>query len=178
MNNRPRIYLDAAPLIDLAKEKVGVPLRDDERQRDVWFIGQMLKAAQDGKVDLFTSVLTIAECTHVEEEKHLESAKLIYMGLLASGKSGIRLVQPVLAIAEKARDLRWIGGVSLRGADAIHVASAMKMSCDELLTTDQKMLKNGNAILALGVRVCRPSQSRLLPAEYLQSELDLSPPQV
>lgn len=173
MNSRPKIYLDAAPLIDLAKEKVGVPLKDSKLIADVWHVCQFLKAALDGKVDLFTSVLSIAECTHVEDENKLEEAKPIYMGLLASGKSGIRLVQPTLAIAEKARDLRWLSKVSLRGADAMHVASALRMGCDEMFTGDGKMLKNAPTLLKLGLRVCRPSDSALLPEEYRQSDLGL-----
>jgi hypothetical protein len=70
MSSRPKIYLDAAPLIDLAKERVGVKLPDNIRQNDVWHLNQFLKAAKDGKVELFTFVLSIAECTHVEDEKN------------------------------------------------------------------------------------------------------------
>lgn len=171
MSNRLRIYLDAAPLIDLAKERVGVKLPDNECQNDVWHLSQFLKAAMDGRVELFTSVLSIAECTHVEDPKKLEAAKPIYMGLLASGKSGIRLVQPTLAIAEKARDLRWFSSVNLKGADALHVASALRMGCDEFLTGDGKIMKSGQTLAHMGLRVCRSSATQLLPPEYQQQEL-------
>ena len=173
MSSRPKIYLDAAPLIDLAKEKVGVPIKGAQSASDVWHVCQFLKAALDGNVDLFTSVLSIAECTHVEDERKLEEAKPIYMGLLASGKSGIRLVQPTLAIAEKARDLRWLSKISLGGADALHVASALRMGCDELFTGDGKILKNAATLQSLGLRVCHPSDSKLLPAEYRQTDLGI-----
>lgn len=171
MNSRPKIYLDAAPLIDLAKERVGVKPSNNLRQNDVWYMMQFLKAAMDGKVELFTSIITIAECTHVEDQKKLEAAKPVYMGLLASGKSGIRLVQPTLAIAEKARDLRWISSVNLKGADALHVASALRMGCDEFFTGDGKIMKSGATLQQLQLRVCHPSESALLPAEYQQQEL-------
>lgn len=171
MSNRPRIYLDAAPLIDLAKERVGVQLPDNQRQRDVWYLSQFLKAAKDGKVELFTSIISVAECTHVEDPKKLEAAKPVFMGLLASGKSGIRLVQPTLAIAEKARDLRWISSVNLKGADAMHVASALRMGCDEFFTGDGKIMKGAAPLNQMGLLVCRPSHTKLLPAEYQQQEL-------
>ena len=173
MSNRPKIYLDAAPLIDLAKERVGVKLPDNIRQNDVWHLNQFLKAAKDGKVELFTSVLSIAECTHVEDEKKLEAAKPIYMGLLASGRSGIRLVQPTLAIAERARDLRWLSSVNLKGADALHVASALRIGCDEFFTGDGKIMKSAHILGQMGLAVCRPSASGLLPSDYQQVDLDL-----
>lgn len=173
MSNRPKIYLDAAPLIDLAKERVNVRLSDNQRQNDVWHLNQFLKAAVDGRVELFTSIISVAECTHVEDQKKLEAAKPVYMGLLASGKSGIRLVQPTLAIAEKARDLRWLSNVSLKGADALHVASALRMGYDEFFTCDGKIMKSAGILKAMGLTVCHPSSSLLLPRSYQQPELDL-----
>jgi predicted nucleic acid-binding protein len=83
-------------------------------------------------------------------------------------------VQSTVTIAENARNLRWIHGLALKGADAIHVASAIAMKCDEFITTDEKgLLKRAEALAKLNMRVCRPSDTRLLPPEFLQENLPL-----
>lgn len=174
MSNRPKIYLDAAPLIDLAKVRVGMrPSLDDQRQNNVWYLNRFLEAAMDGQVELFTSILTVAECTNVGEPEKLEDAKRVYMGLLGSGKAGIRLVQPTLAIAEKARELYWSTPVHLKGADGLHVASALRMGCREFFTCDGKILRSAGTLDTMGLTVCQPSDSLLLPHDYQQTELEL-----
>jgi predicted nucleic acid-binding protein len=173
----PRIYLDANPLIDLAKHKLGVPMSKDsteqqQREANCWMVAQCLQAALDGELEVFTSVITIAECTHVENEKRLEAAKPLFLGLLASGRP-MKLVQPTLGIAEKARDLIWLGDFKPRGADALHVASALTMQCDELWTGDGKMLRAQGFLSSLHLRVCHARESQLLPAKYYQEQLAL-----
>jgi hypothetical protein len=48
------------------------------------------------------------------------------------------------------------------------------MKCDEFITTDEKgLLKRAEAVAKLNMRVCRPSDTRLLPPEFLQENLPL-----
>ena len=115
----PRVYIDACPIIDLVKYRLQMPSTDD-RKKDAWFMDRLIQAAKQEKVSLFTSTLTIAECTHVQDPKKNEDSKAFFLGLLASGKSGFALVQPTVGIAENARNLRWLHGLGLKGADAIH----------------------------------------------------------
>jgi hypothetical protein len=123
------------------------------------------------KVDLYTSTLSIAECTHVNDENKDRDAQPFFLGVLASGKSGFALVQPTVTIAEQARNLRWIHDLALKGADAIHLASALAMKCHEFITTDGKgFLRRAEAIAKLNLRVCRPSKTTLLPSEFLQED--------
>jgi hypothetical protein len=61
--------------------------------------------------------------------------------LLTSGKSGITIVQMRQIIAVRARDLRWASEINLKGADAVHVATAIEMKCDELWTRDGRIWK-------------------------------------
>lgn len=171
---KPRIYLDAAPIIDLVKVQVGVGT-DPAREADAWHVQQMIRAAQAEQIELFTSALSIAECTHVADQSKLEEAKPFFMGLLASGKSGILLIQPTLNIMERARDLRWTHGVSLGSADAVHVASARHFKCDELITNDGKILKNASVLSKLGIRICTGSQTNYLPAGFRQTDLFQKP---
>lgn len=170
MPDKPRIYIESAPFIDLVKSKVGVDTAED-RARDVFFVEQALAAARAGDVEIFTSALTIAECTHVQDPQKLEAAKPFFMGLLGSGKSGVRLIQTTFAVVERARDLRWLSGVALSGADSIHVASALHLRCTELWTGDGKILAKADILQPLGLRVCKPALSACVPDKYLQSQL-------
>ena len=173
MANLPRIYVDACPIIDLVKHRLQMKSADD-RQKDAWFMDRLIQAAKLRKVELFTSTLTIAECTHVNDQKKDKEAQPFFLGLLASGKSGFALVQPTVAIAEQARNLRWIHGLALKGADAVHVASALAMKCDEFITTDSKgLLKRAEGLAKLNLRMSRPSETQLLPPEFLQENLTL-----
>ncbi len=64
MATNPRIYLDACCFIDMAKQAVGrLP---GERDADVWYVRKLLEARRDGEIDIYTSVLSIAECTHAD----------------------------------------------------------------------------------------------------------------
>lgn len=172
--SKPRIYFDACPIIDLVKHRLQMQ-STDEGQKSAWFTDRLIQAAKLQRVDLFTSTLTIAECTHVKDQTRDKEAQPFFLGVLASGKSGFALVQPTVTIAESARNLRWIHGLALKGADAVHVASALAMKCDEFITTDIKgLLNRADALAKLNLRVCRPSDTRLLPPEFLQENLSLS----
>lgn len=173
MANR-KAYVDSCSLIDLVKFHLEMPASSGDRRQDAWFMDRIIQAAKQKRIDLFTSTLTIAECTHVNDPIKDKEAQPFFIGLLASGKSGFALVQTTVTIAQNARNLRWVHGVSLKGADAIHVASALAMGCDELITNDNKLLDQHAATLAkLNLRVCRPGNTGLLPAEFLQDTLPL-----
>lgn len=172
MSELPKLYVESDPLIDLVKVKVGLTPKTGA-ERDVWYLERVLDAARAGEVELFTSTITIAECTHVSDPAKLENAKPFFLGLLASGKSGVRLVQTTLSVVERARNLRWFDSFKLSGADAIHVASALHMRCDELLTGDGKILNSAALLAPMSLKACRPSGTALLPAKYFQDKLDL-----
>ena len=173
--NKPRIYFDSCQIIDLVKYRLQMPAASD-RQKDAWFTDRLIHAAKQQMIELFTSTLTIAECTHVSDRKKDKDAQPFFLGVLASGKSGFALVQPTVPIVEQARNLRWIHEIALKGADAIHVASALAMKFDEFITTDTKVLLGQAGTLAkLNLRVCRPKDTNLLPAEFLQDTLHFAP---
>lgn len=170
VSEAPRIYLDAAPLIDLVKVRVGVK-PSSEVETDVWTLDRLLAAGRAGEVRIFTSTLTVAECTHVGDPSNLEAAKPFFLGLLASGKGGISFIQPTLTIAEKARGLRWVHDFNFRGADALHVASALHLGCHEVLTSDERILKAAERLQPLRIRVCRPGDTGKLPEKFRQDDL-------
>jgi predicted nucleic acid-binding protein len=116
----------------MVKVAVGSTLQT-EREHDVWHLKKLLEAARDKEVEAYTSVLTISECTHVGEQNITDDVKTNFSAILMSGQY-VRLVQTTPFIGEDARDLRWTHGIALRGADAIHIASALDRKCEEFIT--------------------------------------------
>jgi predicted nucleic acid-binding protein len=167
-----KIYLEACPIIDMA-EYEAKPSKG--REMDVWLCKQALAAARDGKVVVFTSMLSVAECTTIAPDMPsppAETKRFLDM-LLLSGKSGITIVQIRQIIAIRARDLRWAAEINLKGADAIHVATALEMKCDELWTRDGRIWKKRTEIGQLGLKVVTPNATSALPESYRNPELPL-----
>lgn len=171
--DKQKVYVDSAAIIDLVKFKVGVAA-NQEREQDAWHLQRMLDAARDGKVQVFTSAISVAECTHVDDQNKLEQAKPFFDGLLLSGRGGFTLVQPTLTLLERARGLRWSHAISLKGLDSIHAATALQFQCDELWTRDGKFGKFAATFSAMGLRVCHPRDTSCLPDEYRQANLGIS----
>jgi hypothetical protein len=122
-------------------------------------------------------MLSIAECVHVDEPSGpSQETRDIFVEFLTSG-SVVHLVEPDLFVAERARDLYWQDGVILRGADSLHVASAILDGCTEFLTLDGRIRKQGKFATAIpllhkvGLAVVRPSETGKLPNEYRQDDL-------
>jgi len=153
----------------MVKQSVGHTLKTD-RMKDVWFLKQLTHACRDSEIEVFTSVLTIAECTHAGTDIS-ELVKSRFNDLLTSGQY-VRLIQPTPFIAMDARDLRWRHGISVAGPDGLHIASALSLKCDEFVTTDDRPKKtNAKAILStLGLRMIRASETQCLPSKYLQDD--------
>jgi predicted nucleic acid-binding protein len=98
--------------------------------------------------------------------------KRILRSVLTSGKV-FSLAELTQTIAERARDLEWQDDINLRGADAVHVATAIKTGCKEFFTMDGRgPLKNAAKLAALGLRVIRPADTALLPENYRQAKLN------
>jgi predicted nucleic acid-binding protein len=167
MADKPRVYLDSCCFIDAVKQTLNMSL-DSDRVKDVWHIKQLLQAHRDGEVQVFTSTFAIAECTHVEGDVSQE-VKTEFHNLLMSGQYVV-LVQPTPFIMTDARDLRWGKALALRGADAVHVASALDRKCEEFITTDKMAAKlNANAaIKTAGLKAITGRDTRCLPDKYRQ----------
>lgn len=176
MSSDPRIYSDANPIIELAK--FAKRIHDPARERDLWMMRQMLKAANNEEISLYTSTISVAECVAVGDDWG-KDVQEFFIGTLTSGRM-FKLVQDTIFVAERARDLRWKDNIRLNGMDAIHVASALEAGCTEFLTWDHDMGKNkvaskATALAALGLRVTTPRDSKLLPSYYLTEEVTLFP---
>lgn len=167
MSSIPRVYSDANPIIELAKFAKGTsnPLF----QEDVWVMKQLLKAADNNVVDLYTSTISVAECVAAGDDWGIDTQEF-FVGVLTSGRM-FKLVQDSIFVAERARDLRWKDNIRLGGMDAIHIASALESKCTEFLTWDagigtNKFTARASALAALGLSVIFPRDTKLLPSSY------------
>ncbi len=174
MADLQRVYVDTCCFIDLVKVAQAQTLTSD-KQQDVWHLQKLMEAQRDKEVELFTSTLTIAECRHTGDPAAVDdTVRANFTKLLLSGQY-VKLVQMTPFIAQDARDLTWKHGMSLRGADSIHVASALDRSCTELLTGNGRLKKlgaEGAALTKLVLAIREPRQTTCLPEKYRQLELD------
>jgi predicted nucleic acid-binding protein len=128
--------------------------------------------ARNSDVEVYTSMITVSECTHIEPGKPQPAKKVqeFFDQLLMSGKSGVLLVQLTARINDISKDLRWKDKLSLRGMDAIHLATAIDKCCCEMITTDGK-LKNCPAHHR-GIKIIQASDTKELPSKYDNWELE------
>lgn len=167
-----RVYVDTCCLIDLVRVAVG---KNDGsvKENDVWHLKRLMDANRDGEVILFTSTLTIAESRHAGESPPSDAVKSQFTRLLMSGQY-LRLVQMTPFIAQDARDLSWTHGINLKGADSVHVASAIAAKSEELLTTDGRMGRVGAhaaALMRFGLTCREPRDTVCLPQRYRQQDI-------
>lgn len=164
-----KIYIETSCFIELAKYSIGTG--DQGRSSDIWHLKNLLQAGKDGKVKIFTAMLTIAECQHAEEPSSdgmpSDVVKTAFKNLLISGQY-LSLIQDTILVAERACNLRWAHGICMGGPDSLHAASALELSCDEFLTFDRHFHKKKTEFDAIGLRVCMPRNTLCLPDEYRQ----------
>jgi hypothetical protein len=159
--------MDSCCFIELALQSVGK--HEVERENDLWFLKELLNAGFDEEIEVLTSTLSIAECAHAKGDVS-EDVKTLFKKFLTSGRY-VFLVQDSVLVAERARNLRWVHGLSFGGEDAIHIASSMELKCDEFLTWDNKMHTNAPALNNLAIPIHLPCDTGCLPDQYRQQSL-------
>ncbi|CAN4267472.1 PIN_MT3492-like domain containing protein [Methylophilaceae bacterium] len=174
-----RVYFDSCCFIDLAKTSLNLHT-ESGRTDHIFYCKKLLDAARKKELVVLTSILTLSECTHVKDKSKFKTeqairtdeVKRLFHGMVMSGRSGVLPVQPTPLVVEKARDLVWTHGTSLKAMDAIHVATAIVNKCNYFLTTDNLGKENIEIINGLGLSVCSAGQiSHLLPDHYKQMDL-------
>jgi predicted nucleic acid-binding protein len=167
----PAVYIDACCFIDCVKFDVSAPI-EEGREKEVWYVKKLLQAHRDKELTVYTSTLSIAEAVHIGSSPVPESVQRALDALLTSGQY-VHLVQPTPFVCIDARNLRWVENINLRGADSIHLASALEMKCLEFLSTDTRfarLSKFSPQITAKGITPKLPSQTSVLPGKYLQGD--------
>lgn len=171
MAKKPRVYADSCCFIDVVKQDVRQPPKEPGRDEDVARFKLVLEASRDGEISLFTSSVSLVECLHADNKLD-EEVKRKFKSLLTSGQY-VTLAGVDPFIAEDARDIKWVHGISMKGLDYLHLATAVQLDCSELLTTDRKhMLDKREAIYKkVSVRVRRPVDTTSLSSDRLQLKI-------
>jgi len=166
------VYIDACCFIDIVKTDVGEQV-EAGRDNEVWYLKKILQAHRDKEIQAYTSVLTIAESTHVGSVPVPSDVQVRFERLLTSGQY-VQLIQVTPFVCSDVRDLRWNHGINLKGADGIHIASAIERGCSEFLSFNgrfERASRHTSFLEGKGLRVRLPSQTDALPAKYLQTDM-------
>lgn len=172
MADKSSVYLDACCFIDVVKFDVNAHL-DETKANEVWYIKKLLQAHRDREIDVYTSTLTIAEATNTGKVPVPQEVQRSFEALLTSGQY-VRLVQTTPFFCMDARNLRWNDGINLKGADSVHLASAIERSCNEFISFDGRFGRidaHSSKLTAKGIVVRTPSTTSALPGKYLQESI-------
>jgi len=139
----PRIYLDANVLLSLVNDAPG---RADTVQ-------SLLEDAEDGKVHLLTSNLSIAEVAYIDPEQEPAGSaddETTIDGLWIPD-SPVKLAEVSRLVVLKARSIirkaRVNGTKSVRSADAVHLATAEINECKRFYTYESKNRTGWDALI-------------------------------
>src|SRR5260370_22566736 len=119
---KPKVYVESSCFIEIAKHAVNT--HDKLREHDVWILKRLLLAAKHQRVQVYTSMLSVAECQTAKPILD-DRVKTVFKALLTSGQYVI-LVQDTILVAELARNLSWVHGLKFPGPDALHIAAALE----------------------------------------------------
>ena len=164
-----RAYFDATIFVDMVKTDLGKAI-DADREADVWTAKRLMEAHRDKEVQVLTSIMTIAECTHGGDGDISDRAQFLIGKLLTSGDY-VHLIETTPFIAIEARDLRWKHNINLKAADGMHAASALSRNCEEFITSNGRFGRlhvHEAAFNQLGLRVVHARDTQLLPTKYRQ----------
>ena len=161
----PRLYIDTCCFIDLIQYKPQD--QNNPQSEEIWFLRKIFEASKNGDIELMTSYLTIAEFRRGQKNQVTDETKRLIESVLMSG-TFVKLAQVTKSIAILARDLDWENGIQLSGADAIHISTALKMECQEFLTSDKRILRHSDQLKHKNIIPVTPSNTTLLPHNYRQ----------
>jgi hypothetical protein len=95
-------YIDACCIIEALKKKRGLTLSHPVAEVDM--IERIMRAAREGDIELFTSMITVAEVVHLGEKPPPADLKPLVERLILSGRDGITSIATSPQIVELARD--------------------------------------------------------------------------
>ncbi len=161
MSKPTRIYWDACTWIAVINEERDVPKKDGTFENRFSPCEFVLNQAKKGEFEIVVSAFTLAEVCKNSEARTKQKSKLP----LFLDDPFILILQVDKAIGLKAQDLQTTGKVTLKPADAVHIATAQYRNVEEFHTFDDRLLKldgdifgdNGNKI-----KICKPGEGNPL----------------
>jgi predicted nucleic acid-binding protein len=166
---KPKGYIDACCIIEALKNRRGLTL--DHPASEVDMIERLMRAANDGAIELYTSTITLAETVHLGSKPPPPELKPLVERLILSGRNGIIAVAPSPPIVLLARDLATDEGLWAGVADRLHVATAMSQGIIEFFSVDGRLAKRLGNSLVRSLRIISPSATTILPGEYRTNDL-------
>lgn len=154
-----RVYWDACAWIAYINQEKAIETANGQIENRFAMCSEVLRMAQDKKLEIATSAFTLAEvCKNPEvKESPLDNLPAFFE------KSYILIVPVDMAIGRRAQAMQASGLVNLKPPDAIHLASAQRAAVSELHTFDRKVLDLDSKLTgadAQPLKICKPTEGR------------------
>ncbi len=165
----PRVYWDSNMFVSIIE---GVAER-------LPAIMEIMNDAEDGKIEIWTSVFSIAEVAFAKSEKdgkeldQITQKKINDFWEIGSPFTLVELHRGIMAVAAELIRLAMVNGLRLAPGDAVHIATAKENGISTVHTYDKFSDDTGAKRSALsklmGINLCDPPQPR--PALFTTDEL-------
>lgn len=171
MSNLLRVYWDACTWIAYIAQEKSIDIGDGKTENRFAMCIEILRMAQDSKLEIVTSAFTLAEvCKNPEiKDDPLDNLAAFFE------RSYILTVPIDMSIGRRAQGMQTSGLVNIKPPDAIHLASAQRASVLELHTFDKKMLNLDGVIAGADnkpMKICKPTQGKPLGPLFDKREDD------
>ena len=156
-----RVYWDACAWIAYINQEKAIETENGKIENRFAMCSEVLKLAQDGKLEIATSAFTLAEVCKKPEvrDSPIDNLPSFF------DKSYILTVPLDMAIGRRAQNMQTSGLINLKPPDAVHLASSQLAEVSEFHTFDEKVLKlNGWLTVADGqpMKICKPTEGQTL----------------
>ncbi len=157
MARLPWVYWDACTWIAYINQEKAVKLKDGSVENRFAKCLEVLDRANNKKLEIVTSAFTLAE---VCKNPEVRESPLDYLPGFFE-RSYIVTVPVDMSIGRRAQHMQASGLVSLKPADSIHLASAIRAKVSEFHTFDGGILKLDGVIPGADgkpIKICKPSE--------------------
>ena len=157
MANRTRVYWDACTWVAYINQEKEIVLPDGGVEDRFAMCCDILKNAQDGRLEIATSTFTLAEVCKLREVR--ESPLDNLSGFVE--RSYILMIPLDMAVARRAQSIQTSGLYKVKPPDAVHLASAQRASVSSLHTFDKRILKLDGLLAGPSgdpIKICKPTE--------------------
>ena len=156
MAKAARVYWDACTWIAYINQEKNIPLDSGNLENRFAMCREMLRGAEEGKLEIVTSAFTLAEVCKSPEvrDSPIDNLPSFFE------RSYILIVPVDMAIARRAQSMQ-VSLSNLKPPDAIHLSSAQRASVCELHTFDKRILDlDGQLEGSTGqhIKICKPTE--------------------
>ncbi|MDE2814368.1 MAG: PIN domain-containing protein [Gemmatimonadota bacterium] len=165
-----RVYWDACSWIAYINQEKNIPLAGGRVENRFAMCDEVLKSAENGKLEIVTSAFTLAE---VCKSPEVRDSPIDHLPSFFE-RSYILLVPVDMAIARRAQSIQTSGVFNLKPPDAVHLASAQRAAVRELHTFDSRVLDlDGQLAGSDGeqIKICKPTEGTPIGPLFEENEV-------